>query len=193
MLCYVMICYVMLCYVVLWHVMLCYVMSCYIIVCYSMLCYVMLCYVLLYYVMLCLVVLCYVILCHVMSCHVILYYVMSCYVMLCHVILCLNYEFLFWGSDISYVRNTGGTNIESDKRALNRENLDIIVGTPGATHAHLLFMYLCWHVRTHAHACTHTRFWAWMKFHFHPFIYAALYHLIRCPPPHPQSHLGQST
>jgi hypothetical protein len=103
--------------------------------CYFMLCHVTLCYV------------CYVMSCHVMSCHVM-------FVMSCHVMSCLFYEFLLWGSDISYVRGTGGTNIESDKRALNRENLDIIVGTPGTTRAHLLYMCLCWYV----HACRHTCF-----------------------------------
>ena len=129
-------------------------------------------------------------LCHVMLCHV-----MSCHVMLCHVMsrhvltMSFCFEVLIYRT---YVRNTGGTNIESDKRALNRENLDIIVGTPGTTHTHLLYMSLCWYVRTHVHACRHTRFQPWKKSHFHPFIYAALYHLRPSLPPHPQSHLDQS-
>lgn len=31
----------------------------------------------------------------------------------------------------TYALVAGGTNIDSDKRAMNKDNLDIIVGTPG--------------------------------------------------------------
>ena len=47
----------------------------------------------------------------------------------------------------TYALIAGGTNIDSDKRAMNKDNLDIIVGTPGITpflpHTHVYSSYVC--------------------------------------------------